>query len=40
MSDWNATFKDLLDLMKLAQNKVKKEYQIDLVNEVQILKNN
>jgi len=40
MNDWNATYKDLLDLMKLAQKKVKKEYNIDLINEVQILKNN
>jgi len=39
MSDWTASYKDLLDLIKLAQNKVKKEFWIDIENEVRIIKN-
>ena len=39
MSDWTATYKDLLNLIKLAQDKVKKEFGIDLVNEVRIITN-
>lgn len=39
MSDSTATYKDLLDLIKLAQEKVKKEFQIDLIPEVRIITN-
>jgi UDP-N-acetylenolpyruvoylglucosamine reductase len=39
MSDWTATYKNLLDLIELAQKKVKKEFWIDLINEVRIIKN-
>lgn len=39
MSDWVATYKDLLDLIKLAQDKVKNEFQVDLMPEVRIIYN-
>lgn len=39
MSDWTASHRDLLDLIKLAQDKVKDEFWVDLEPEVQILKN-
>ena len=39
MNDWTWTYKDLLDLISLAQYKVKKKFQIDLINEVRIIKN-
>lgn len=39
MNDWTATYKDLLKLIKLAQEKVKDKFNIDLVNEVRIIKN-
>lgn len=39
MSDWTATYKDLLELINLAQTKVKKEFNIDLVPEVRIITN-
>ena len=37
MNDWNATYKDLLELIDLAKAKVKEKFWIDLVNEVKIL---
>ena len=39
MSDWNATYKDLLDLIDLAQNKVKKDFWVELIQEVRIITN-
>lgn len=39
MNDWTATYKDLLDLIKLAQEKVKKEFNINLEPEVRIIFN-
>ena len=39
MSDWTATYKDLLDLIKLWQEKVKSNYNIDLTPEVRIITN-
>ncbi len=39
MSDGTATYKDLLNLIKLAQEKVKKEFNLDLINEVRIITN-
>jgi len=39
MSDGTATYRDLLELLKLAQEKVKKEFDIDLINEVRIITN-
>jgi len=39
MSDWTATYKDLLNLLRLAQEKVKEEFNIDLINEVRIITN-
>jgi len=39
MSDWTATYKDLLNLIKLAQEKVKQKFSIDLENEVRIITN-
>jgi len=39
MSDWTASYNDLLDLIKLAQKKVKEEFWIDIENEVRIIKN-
>lgn len=39
MSDGTATYKDLLSLMDLAKQKVKKEKGIDLITEVRIIKN-
>lgn len=40
MSDWTATYKDLLELLSLAQEKVREEFNIDLINEVRIITNN
>jgi len=39
MSDWTASYKDLLNLIKLAQEKVKKEFWVDIENEVRIIEN-
>ena len=39
MSDWTASYKDLLELLKLAQKKVKNKFDIELINEVRIIKN-
>lgn len=39
MSDWTATYKDLINMISLAQNKVKQEKDIDLVSEVRIIFN-
>lgn len=39
MSDWSATYKDLIELLKLAQKKVKAKFWIDLENEVRIIEN-
>lgn len=39
MSDWSATFKDLIDLKDLAISKVQNEFWITIEPEVQILKN-
>lgn len=39
MNDWNATYKDLLKLIELSQNKVKDNFNIDLVPEVRIITN-
>jgi len=37
MSDWNASYSDLIKLISLAQRKVKEKYWINLVNEVRII---
>ena len=39
MNDWTATYSDLLKLIKLAQTKIKDQFNIDLINEVKIIKN-
>jgi UDP-N-acetylmuramate dehydrogenase len=39
MNDWLGTYKDLLSLIKLAQNKVQEKFWIELVNEVRIISN-
>ncbi|MDD2908039.1 MAG: UDP-N-acetylmuramate dehydrogenase [Candidatus Gracilibacteria bacterium] len=39
MNDGTATYDDLLKIIKLAQNKVKNEFKIDLIPEVRILTN-
>ena len=39
MNDWTWTYNDLLDLIKLAQEKVKNKFDIDLVPEVRIITN-
>lgn len=39
MHDGQGTYKDMQDLIELAQDKVKKEFQIELINEVQIITN-
>lgn len=39
MNDWNGTYLDLLNLIKLAKNKVKEEFWIELINEVRIITN-
>ena len=39
MSDWTATYKDLIKLIRLAQRKVKNHFWIDLENEVRIIVN-
>ena len=38
MSDWTASYKDLINLLELAQDKVEKEFWVKLVNEVRIIK--
>jgi UDP-N-acetylmuramate dehydrogenase len=40
MNDWTATYKDLLNLISLAQNKVKEKFNINLIPEVRIIKEN
>lgn len=39
MSDWTASYKDLIELLKLAQERVKKEFWIEIENEVRIIMN-
>ena len=39
INDWKASYKDLLELINLAQNKVKEKFNIELINEVRIIKN-
>ncbi len=39
MSDGTATHQDLLELIKLAQDKVKQQHDIELINEVRIITN-
>lgn len=39
MNDWTCNCKDLLNLINLAQSKVKQEYDIDLIPEVRIISN-
>jgi UDP-N-acetylenolpyruvoylglucosamine reductase len=39
MSDWTAKYNDLLNLIKIAQEKVKNEFWLDIENEVRIIKN-
>jgi UDP-N-acetylmuramate dehydrogenase len=39
MNDWTGTYKDLLDLIKLCEETVKKKFSIDLVREVMIISN-
>jgi UDP-N-acetylenolpyruvoylglucosamine reductase len=39
MSDWTAKYQDLLNLIKLAQEKVKEKFWIEIENEVRIIKN-
>ena len=39
MSDWTASYKDLIELLKLAQKKVKEEFWIEIENEVRIIEN-
>jgi len=39
MSDGTAKYTDLLDLIQLAQDKVKQQFDIELINEVRIIKN-
>lgn len=39
VSDWSATYKDLLDLINLAKKEVRQKFWIDLVNEVRIIEN-
>jgi UDP-N-acetylmuramate dehydrogenase len=39
MSDWTASYKDLLYLINLAQEKVKEKFWVDIENEVRIIKN-
>jgi UDP-N-acetylenolpyruvoylglucosamine reductase len=37
MSDWTASYKDLVDLIGLAQKEVKEEFWVELENEVRII---
>gem|GEM_PF-5138193 len=37
MHDEKGSYKDMLELMALAQSKVKAKFEIELVNEVQII---
>jgi len=39
MSDWRANYNDLLELIKEAKTKIKKEFNIDLIPEVRIITN-
>ena len=39
MTDWKATYKDMLDLIELTQKKVKENFWIEIENEVRIIKN-
>ncbi len=37
MSDWTANYKNLIELLELAQKKVKEQFDIELINEVRII---
>jgi len=39
INDWTAGYKDLLNLINLAQKKVKKDFNLDLIPEVNIIYN-
>jgi len=39
MNDWTATYKDLLNLIKITQKKVKQKFNIELIPEVKIIYN-
>ena len=39
MNDWTSNYSDLLKLLKFAQLKVKEKFDIELINEVRIIKN-
>ncbi len=39
MNDWTANYRDLLEIIELAKNKVKSNYNIDLIPEVRIITN-
>lgn len=39
ISDWTASYKDLIDLIDLAKNKVKNKFDLDLISEVIIITN-
>jgi len=39
MNDWTASYKDLLELIKIAQDKIYKEYKIKIIPEVNIIYN-
>jgi UDP-N-acetylenolpyruvoylglucosamine reductase len=39
MNDWTAWYKDLLNLIKIAQTEVKNQSNIDLIPEVRIINN-
>ena len=39
MSDWNWSYKDLIDLIELAQRTVKEKFWVFLEPEVRIIKN-
>ncbi len=39
MNDWTANYKDVIKLLELTKNKVKERFNIELINEVRIIKN-
>jgi UDP-N-acetylenolpyruvoylglucosamine reductase len=39
MNDWTASYKNLINLIKLVQDKIRQKYNLELIPEVRIIEN-